>query len=54
MLQLRLMARILSLAFCAIALLLPSCCARPSFAADKLRMFYSAITGEQSAFYIVR
>ena len=37
-----------------LAALVCSFAARESFAADKIRIFYSAITGEQSAFYIVR
>lgn len=37
-----------------LATLLCSFTARESFAAEKIRIFYSAITGEQSAFYIVK
>jgi len=54
MIQLRIMARIFALSFWAMIFLIVSFTARPSFGADRLRMFYSAITGEQSAFYIIR
>ena len=54
MIQLRIILRICSLALCAAAFLPLSFSVRPSFGADRLRMFYSAITGEQSAFYIIR
>ncbi len=37
-----------------LATLVCSFTARESFAAEKIRIFYSAITGEQSAFYIVK
>jgi len=37
-----------------LAALVCSFTARESFAAEKIRIFYSAITGEQSAFYIVK
>ena len=40
--------------FFGLALLSCFVAARTSFAADKLRIFYSAISGEQSAFYIVK
>jgi len=37
-----------------IAMLVCSFVSPDSFAAEKIRIFYSAITGEQSAFYIVK
>lgn len=54
MIQLRVIGRTCSLTFWPLVLLTLSLSVRPSFGADRLRMFYSAITGEQSAFYIIR
>src|SRR4051812_9343059 len=43
-----------SVMFWAGAMFFCSFAPRESFAADKIRIFYSAISGEQSAFYIVK
>src|SRR5256885_865608 len=43
-----------SIMFWAWAMLFCSLAPRGSFAAEKIRIFYSAITGEQSAFYIIK
>ena len=54
MINRRIVHRTGSVMFWAWAAVFCSLAPRESFAAEKIRIFYSAITGEQSAFYIVK